>query len=226
MKGEYTDGRVNLFMPPFLLQDSALNDRGVIPNRTLADFYLGAPLGSPNSTIGLTPEYTHLRMGYDQHWNFGVQQQVAKTMVARRGVRRQQGLAHSGQRRVQYSRARRRAACRRGVRSRASRASATSRATSRRTYHALQAKFERRLSAGLWLADLVHVLEEPLEHADTPAAGGRYAFETGPSEYHVPHTLLVQLRLRAAVRKRQAASGERQPASPTRVLGGWQLQGS
>ena len=81
-EGEYTDGRVNLFMPPFLLQDSALNDRGVIPNRTLADFYLGAPLGSPNSTIGLTPEYTHMRMGYDQHWNFGIQQQVAKTMVA------------------------------------------------------------------------------------------------------------------------------------------------
>ena len=81
-EGEYTDGRVNLFMPPFLLQDSALNDRGVIPNRTLADFYLGAPLGSPNSTIGLTPEYTHMRMGYDQHWNFGIQQQLSKIMVA------------------------------------------------------------------------------------------------------------------------------------------------
>src|SRR6266513_3037153 len=45
-EGEYTDGRVNLFMPPFLLQDSALNDVGTIPNRTMADFYLGAPLGS------------------------------------------------------------------------------------------------------------------------------------------------------------------------------------
>src|SRR5262249_9608572 len=75
------EGRVNLKMPPFNLSHTALNDPGVIHKLPLADVYLGAPLGSPNSTIGLGPEYTHLRMGNDQHWNFGIQQQVAKTMV-------------------------------------------------------------------------------------------------------------------------------------------------
>ncbi|HET8549069.1 MAG TPA: hypothetical protein VFL57_13725 [Bryobacteraceae bacterium] len=73
-EGEYSDGRVNLLMPRLLLEDSSLNDRGTIPRRTLADFCLGAPLGSPNSTIGLIPAYTRLRMGNDQQWNFGVEQ--------------------------------------------------------------------------------------------------------------------------------------------------------
>ena len=193
-EGEYTDGRVNLFMPPFLLQDSALNDRGVIPNRTLADFYLGAPLGSPNSTIGLTPEYTNLRMGYDQHWNFGVQQQIAQTMVVDIEYVGNKGIAHPGQRRLQHPRARGRAACRRAGRSRDSRASAISRATSRRRYHALQAKFERRTVGRPLVPDFVHVLEEPLEHANVRRRADGTPSKRALRISRAAH-LLLQLRL-------------------------------
>ena len=222
-EGEYTDGRVNLFMPPFLLQDSALNDRGVIPNRTLANFYLGAPLGSPNSTIGLTPEYTHMRMGYDQHWNFGVQQQLAEDHGGRCRVCRQQGLEHSGQRRLQHSRCRAAG----GVQARRQfpRFGAFSYISSdiSSTYHALQAKFEKRLSRGLWL-----LVRTPFRRASgsptLPRSAALSPIEKGPSEYHVPHSFSSSFGYELPFGKGKPLFGNANRLT-NGVLGGWQLQG-
>ncbi|MBI3208846.1 MAG: TonB-dependent receptor [Candidatus Solibacter usitatus] len=215
-EGEYTDGRMNLFMPPFLLQDSALNDRGVRPNRTLADFYLGAPLGSPNSTIGLTPEYTRMRMGYDQHWNVGVQQQVAKNMVldveyvANKGSRIQGNNAFNipdpGPGGVQARRPFPRFA---GFGYIAADVSTT--------YHALQAKFERRLSAGLWFLTS-YTFAKSLWKTQTTVAGGRFAFEKGPSEYHVPHTFALSFGYELPFAKGSSRFAKA-------LIGGWQTQG-
>src|SRR3954447_5378975 len=221
-EGEYTDGRVNLFMPPFLLQDSAVNDQGVNPNRTLADFYLGAALGSPNSTIGLTPEYTHMRMGYDQHWNLGVQQQVARNMVfdieyvGNKGAHIQGNDAFNvpepGAGSVQ---------ARRPFPRFASFGYISSDTSS--SYHALQAKFERRISAGLWFLGS-YTFSKSLWNVQTPAIGGRWGFETGPSEYHVPHTFSWAYGYELPVGKGKAllsnASG-----FANALLGGWQFQG-
>ncbi len=221
-EGEYTDGRVNLFMPPFLLQDSALNDRGVVPNRTLADFYLGAPLGSPNSTIGLTPEYTHMRMGYDQHWNLGIQQQLSKTMVAELEYVGNKGSHVQGndafnipspgpggvQARRQFPRFT---------------AFSYISADVSTTYHALQAKFERRLSAGLWLL-ASYTYSKSLWVTNTPAIGGMFAFEKGPSEYQVPHSFSFSFgyELPFGKGKPLAATSNRLANA---FIGGWQLQG-
>ncbi len=221
-EGEYTDGRVNLFMPPFLLQDSALNDRGVIPNRTLADFYLGAPLGSPNSTIGLTPEYTHMRMGYDQHWNFGVQQQLSKTMVADVEYVGNKGSHIQGnngfnipapgpggvQARRQFPRF--------GGFSYISSDVST-------TYHALQAKLERRLSAGLWLLTS-YTYSKSLWVTNTPAAGGMFAIERGPSEYQVPHSFSFSFGYELPFGKGKPLFATSNPLANA-FIGGWQLQG-
>jgi Carboxypeptidase regulatory-like domain len=221
-EGEYTDGRVNLFMPPFLLQDSALNDRGVIPNRTLADFYLGAALGSPNSTIGLTPEYTHMRMGYDQHWNFGVQQQVARNMVAEveyvgnKGSRIQGNDAINnptpGPGTVQTRRPYPRFTGFGYISADVS-----------TTYDALQAKFEKRLSAGLWLLTS-YTFSKSLWVTNTPSVGGNYAFEKGPSEYQVPHSFSFSFGYELPF-----GNGKPLLASSGKIvngfLGGWQLQG-
>ena len=57
-EGEYTDGRVNLFMPPFLLRETALADRAVVPTRTLAEFLPRRAIRSRNTTVDLTPTYT------------------------------------------------------------------------------------------------------------------------------------------------------------------------
>ncbi len=221
-EGEYTDGRVNLFMPPFLLQDSALNDRGVVPNRTIADFYLGAPLGSPNSTIGLTPEYTHMRMGYDQHWNFGVQQQLAKSVVADLEYVGNKGSHIQGSDGFNIP-----APGPGGVQARRQfpRFSAFSYISSdiSTTYHALQAKVERRLSGGLWLLGS-YTYAKSLWVTNTPAVGGMYAFERGPSEYHVPHTFSFSFGYELPFGKGKAILGNANRAANA-LLGGWQMQG-
>lgn len=221
-EGEYTDGRVNLFMPPFLLQDSALNDRGVVPNRTLADFYLGAPLGSPNSTIGLTPEYTHMRMGYDQHWNFGIQQQVAKNMVADVEYVGNKGTHIQGSDGFNIP-----APGPGGVQARRQfpRFSAFNYISSdiSSTYHAVQAKFEKRLSAGFWFLTS-YTFSKSLWVTNTPAAGGMYAFERGPSEYQVPHSFAFSFGYELPFGKGKALLTNSN-GLVNGIIGGWQLQG-
>ena len=221
-EGESTSDRVNLNMPPFNLGDSALNDRGVVPNRTLADFYLGAPLGSPNSTVNLGPEYTRMRMGYDQHWNFGVQQQVAKNMaldleyVGNKGSRLAAtdafNIPEPGAGGVQARR----------PYPRFSGFSYFSNDVSS-TYHALQAKFEKRMSGGLWFLTS-YTFSKSLWVISTPAAGGRYRFEKGPSEFQVPHAFATSFSyaLPFGTGKRFASGANKLGEA---IIGGWQMQG-
>jgi hypothetical protein len=221
-EGESTSDRVNLFMPPFLLQDSNLNDRGVVPNRTLADFYLGAPLGSPNSVVGLTPEYTHMKQGYDEHWNFGIQQQISRNMVfdieyvGNKGVHLAGNDAFNipdpGPGGIQARR----------PFPRFSGFGYISSDTSS-IYHALQTKFEKRLSGGLWFLTS-YTFSKSLWTSQTAAAGGRYAFERGPSEFHVPHSFShsfgYELPFGRGKRFMPGAHG-----FAGAVVGGWQVQG-
>jgi hypothetical protein len=208
---EYSDRRVNLFMPPFLLQDSNLNDRGTIPRRTLADFYLGAQLGSPSSVIGLTPTYTRLRVGYDQHWNFGVQQQIAKRMVFDVEYVGNKGTQIQGNNAFNIPTPGAGAVQARRPFPRYSGFSYLSSDVST-TYHALQFKLERRLSAGLWFLTS-YTYSKSLWAENTPSSGGRYAFTRFPSEFHVPHSFAHSF-------------GYELPFGKGRkLLGGWQLQG-
>ncbi len=221
-EGEYTDGRVNLFMPPFLLSDSAVNEQAVVPNRTLADFFLGAPLGSPNSTIGLTPTFTRLKMGNDQHWNFGVQQQIGKGMmfdleyVGNKGSNIQGNdafnIPDAGAGSIQARRPYPRFASFGYI------SSSTS-----TTYHAMQAKFEKRLSHGLWFLSS-YTFAKSLWKTNSPTGGGRYVFESGPSEYQVPHTVSNSFSYALPFGKGQAfASGANRATDA--LIGGWQMQG-
>ena len=221
-EGEYTDGRVNLFMPPFLLQETALNDRGVIPNRTLTNFFLGAPLGSRNSTVDLTPTFTNLNMGYDQHWNFGFQQQLANQLVAdveyvgNKGTHIQGNDAFNipdpGPGAVQARRPYPRFGGFGYISSDVS-----------STYHALQAKLEKRLSAGLWFL-ASYTFSKSLWTANTPAAGGRFRFERGPSEFQVPHSFSFSYGYELPFgRGKQFMQTSNRFTNA--VLGGWQTQG-
>lgn len=221
-EGEYTDGRVNLNMPPFNLSDTALNDRSVVPNRTLADFYLGAPLGSPNSIVALGPEYTKMKMGYDQHWNFGIQQQVSKTMVfdleyvGNKGSNIQGNdafnIPDAGPGAVQA----RRPYPRFGGFGYISSDVST-------TYHAMQVKFEKRLSGGLWFLSS-YTFAKSLWVTNSPSGGGRYAFEKGPSEYQVPHSFSYSFGYELPFGKGKPIGGQANRWADG-VIGGWQLQG-
>ena len=221
-EGEYTDGRVNLNMPPFQLADSNVNDRGVVPRRTLADFYLGAPLGSPDTVVGLTPEYTRMRMGNDQHWNFGIQQQIAKTMmfdveyVGNKGSNIQGNnpfnIPEPGPGGLQARRPYPRFS-----------GFGYISADVTTTYHALQAKFEKRLSGGLWFLTS-YTFAKSLWTTNTPAAGGRYRFERAPSEYQVPHSFTHSFGYELPFGKGRSFASSANRLTEA-VIGGWQMQG-
>jgi hypothetical protein len=91
------------------------------------------------------------------------------------------------------------------------------------TYHALQAKVERRLSAGLWFLTS-YTYAKSLWAENTPTSGGRYAFDRFPSEFHVPHTFAQSFgyELPFGRGKRYLANSS---GVVNGVLGGWQLQG-
>jgi hypothetical protein len=221
-EGESTSDRANLFMPPFLLEDSAVNDRNVIPDRTLADFFLGAPLGSANSTIGLTPAYVDLKMGYDQHWNFGVERQLTKNSaldieyVANKGSnlagRNAFNIPDAGPGGIQARRP-------------FPRFSGFSYISSddSSTYHALQLKFEKRLSAGFWLLTS-YTYSKSLWTANTPAVGGRYAYERGPSYFHVPHSFSLSYGYEFPFGRGRRLLTDAHPLVDG-IVGGWQMQG-
>ncbi|MBS1829357.1 MAG: carboxypeptidase regulatory-like domain-containing protein [Acidobacteria bacterium] len=221
-EGEYTDGRVNLFMPPFLLSDSAVNDQGVVPNRTLADFFLGAPLGSPNSTIGLTPTYTRLQMGNDQHWNFGVQRQLGRHYMFDIEYVGNKGSNIQGNNAFNIPDAGAGAIQARRPFPRYAGFSYISSDTST-TYHALQMKFEKRLSQGLWFLSS-YTFAKSLWTTNSPTGGGRYTFEKGPSEYHVPHTISNSFGYQLPFGKGQHFASQSSRLADA-VIGGWQLQG-
>ncbi|HYZ85779.1 MAG TPA: TonB-dependent receptor [Bryobacteraceae bacterium] len=221
-EGEYTDGRVNLFMPPFLLRETAFADRGAAPTRTIQNFYLGTRLGAGNTTVDLTPTYTNLQMGYDQHWNFGIQQQLARTLVADIEYVGNKGTQIQGQDAFNIpdpgpgTIAARRPFPRFGPFSYISSDVSS-------TYHALQAKLEKRLSAGLWFL-ASYTYSKALWTSNTAAAGGRYRFERGPAEFHVPHTMAFSYGYELPFGR-----GKQFLSSPNRfadaLVGGWQIQG-
>jgi hypothetical protein len=78
---EQTDGRVNRNSLPYLLSETVFAATNAVPNRTLANFFLGQPLGSAGVTPNMNPTYTHLKRGRDQHWNFGIQHQLSSDTV-------------------------------------------------------------------------------------------------------------------------------------------------
>ncbi len=219
---EYSDRRVNLFMPPFLLEDSNVNDRGAIPRRSLADFYLGAPLGSATSIIGLVPTYTRQRMGYDQHWNFGVQRQIANRTVfdveyvGNKGSRIQGNNAFNIPEPGPGGVPARRPFPRYSGFSYLSSDVST-------TYHALQLKLERRLSAGLWFLTS-YTVAKSLWAENTPSAGGRYAFTRFPSEFHVPHSFAHSFGYELPFGRGKPMLGNAS-RMVNGLAGGWQLQG-
>jgi|CZKL01.1.fsa_nt_gi hypothetical protein len=73
---EGTGGRVNLNMLPFRLNETVNQTQNVVPTRTLADFFLGTPLGSAQAHPTLVPTKLHMNVGYNEHYSFGIQQQL------------------------------------------------------------------------------------------------------------------------------------------------------
>jgi hypothetical protein len=219
---ESTNARVNLNMIPFTLGETAYNDRGAVPKRTMADFFLGAPLGSFLSPPGITPTETRMRTPYDQHWNWGIQQQLTRTTVLEvqyvgnkgsflRGGE-QINIPTPGPGTVQTRRPYQRFG---SIFYNANNFSTT--------YHSLQTKLEKRLSSGVW-GLVSYTWSKMTEWTRTDSVGGNYGWEKRLSGLDIPHNLAAsfgyELPFGRGKRFLNGASG-----FTNGLLGGWQMQG-
>ncbi|MDQ2945351.1 MAG: carboxypeptidase-like regulatory domain-containing protein, partial [Acidobacteriota bacterium] len=215
---ESSGNRVNHNMVPYALSETVFND-GL---RTMANFFVGRPIGSTTTAPSLAGGYPHMPMGYDQHWSFGVQRQLPFDSVlevdyvgnkgsnlydgnpinnppagpgaiqARRPYPLFGGITYNGQDTSTH-------------------------------YNALQAKFQKRFSAGVWYL-VSYTWSKNITVGNVPAVGGNYAYESALSGSDIPQNLTASagFELPFGRGKRFLSNAN---LFATGLLGGWQLQG-
>jgi hypothetical protein len=215
---ESSGNRVNHNMVPYTLSETVFND-GL---RTMANFFAGRPIGGATTAPSLAGGYPNMPMGYDQHWSFGVQRQLPANSVlevnyvGNRGVNLYEGnpindpLPGPG-----------------GIQARRPYpifGALTFNGQDNSTiYHALQAKFEKRLSWGLWHL-VSYTWSRSISVGNTPSVGGDYAYERAATGFDIPQNLTVSAGYELPLGKgKKFLSGANRFA--TGLLGGWQVQG-
>jgi hypothetical protein len=221
-ESEVSSRRTNITMIPFKLDETVFNDRGVIPNRTMADFFQGRPLGSASAAPSINPTYTRLRMGNDQHWNFGVQQGFGSGMVMEVNYVGNKGSFLAGDNDFNLPEAGPGAIQSRRPYPRLSRAQYRSQDVSS-IYHSMQAKIEKRFGSGLWYLGS-YTWSKSITHQSMPQRGGNTAWDRGLTDFDIPHNFSLAAGYELPFGKGRRWLG-RAGALPNGILGGWQIQG-
>ncbi|HEU0177438.1 MAG TPA: TonB-dependent receptor [Blastocatellia bacterium] len=217
---ENTDGRVNNNMIPFKLDETAFNDQTPAV-RTMADFFLGRAL-TTTAAPSLGPTYTKLRMGYDQHWNFGVQHELFANTVIEVDYVGNKGSFLNGTNSANNPPAGAGAIQARRPYPRFGAINYFSQDVST-IYHSLQTMLEKRLSAGFWYM-LSYTFSKSIQNQNSPAVGGNTAWERSLTDFDIPHNLAASWGYELPVgRGKRLLKGANGFANA--LLGGWQVQG-
>lgn len=218
---EGTGGRVNRNILPFLLSETVNQTQNVVPTRTTANFFLGSQLGSATANPSLLPTKTHLKVGSNQHYSIGVQQQLSpKTVfdiayVGNHGVHLQStddfNDPSPGPGGVQG----RRPYQPWGTITFQSQDLGT-------TYQSLQTKIEHR--AGNGLTGLIsYTWSKFMQSNQSPALGGNLGYERTYSPFNTPQNLAISGTYELPVGKGRKYMGNSNRLVDA-ALGGWQLQ--
>jgi hypothetical protein len=216
---ESSGNRVNHNMVPYLLSETVFNTGGT---RSMADYFLGRPIGSAGTNPSLAGGLTHMNQGYDQHWSLGVQQELGHNTalsvdyVGNRGVNLYVGDPindpPAGAGAVQ---GRRPYPLFGAITYNAQDASSI--------YNALQAKYEKRNSAGWWYL-VSYTYSNSITKQVTPASGGDYAYQRALSSFNIPQNLTISSGYELPVGKGKKFLSHAN-AVVNAFLGGWQTQG-
>jgi hypothetical protein len=218
---EGTSGRLNFNFIPFNVAETVNADRGVRPTRTTANFFLGAPFGSAVTNVNWVPIPRKVNSPYDQHWNFGLQQQIASKTLFEVNYVGNRGLFLPSTNNINFPNAgagniqARRPFPRFGTIAYNTQDGAS-------IYHSLQMKLERRLSGGFSTL-IAYTFSKSITFQPAPAVGGNYAFERALTGFDVPHNFDVAFTYELPFGKGRRFANNN--AFAERVIGGWQLQG-
>lgn len=220
-EAEGTSGRLNFNFLPFSLSEAVNATANVVPNRTLANYFLGVPFGASVGAVGWTALPLEADMGFDRRWNLGIQREIFNrtslelNYVGTRGSNQQQAepinIPAPGVGSIQARR----------PYPRFGNLSIHSQALSSE-YHALQAKLQKRRSSGFWyLAS--YTFSKSLNTAPAPGIGGNFTYDTGPSSFDIPHLLAFSSGSELPFGTGKRFLGEAGTLANA-LVGGWQLQ--
>jgi len=218
---EGTGGRVNHNMLPYLLSESINQTAGVVPNRTLANFFLGSQLGSSTSSPVLSPTLVHILVGRNEHYSFGVQQQFSPKTVFE--IYYVGNLGLHLQSTDDFNDPSPAAGAVQGRRPYQPWGTITFQSQDLGdTYQSLQSKIEHR--AGNGLTGLVaYTWSKFLQSNQSPSLGGNSGYERTYSPYNTPQNLAMSGTYELPFgRGRKYLSSSHPVVDAT--LGGWQLQ--
>lgn len=215
---EIPGDRVNRYMVPFRCDETVYNSGAL----TMADYFQGRAIGSQGTYPTLGPTFPHMRMGNDQHWNFGVQQDLGHSSVLEVNYVGTRGsnllgadttnIPSAGPGAIQ---SRRPYPIFGVITYQAQDVSST--------YHALQVKYEKRYTAGSWYL-VSYTFSKSLTNQQTAVVGGDYAWERALSSFDVPHNLAVSAGYQLPIGNGKKWLSKAGPLSQA-FLGGWQFQG-
>lgn len=218
---EGTSGRVNRNILPYSLSETVNQTQNVVPKRTLGDFFLGSQLGSATSNPSMGPTKTHLKMGYNQHYSFGVQQQLSNKTLFELAYVGNHGVHLQGSDAINYPEAGPGAIQPRrpyqpwGTISYQSQDVGT-------TYQSLQTKIEHRAGHG-FTGLISYTWSKFMQFNQSPALGGNHGYERTYSPFDTPQNLAMSGTYQLPVGR-----GRRFLANSNgfvdSVLGGWQVQ--
>lgn len=219
-ESEGSDGRVNNNIVPFKLDQTVFNDV-TPPNRTMADPFLGLALTN-SAAPSLGPVYTKQKMGNDQHWNFGVQQEIAKNTVLEVDYVGNKGTHIAGTTAINNPPAGAGTIQSRRPYPRFGTIGYFSQDVSS-NYHALQAKLEKRMSDGYWYT-ISYTFSKNIQRVNAPATGQNTVWERALTDFDIPHNLAASFGYELPFGKgKRFLSGS--GGFVNALLGGWQAQG-
>jgi hypothetical protein len=219
---EGTSGRVNLNILPYRLAETINQTQNVTPTRTLANFFLGTPLGSTASTPSLGPSRVHLSMGTNIHYSLNVQRQITDHdmfeigYVANRGVH----LSSANDANVPLVpgpgaiQARRPYPLWSGISYQTQDLS--------NHYDSLQTKFEHRFSRG-FSGLVAYTYSKVLQYNQSSALGGNTAYEYALAPYDIPHNVAISGSYQIPVGRGRTYMNKTNGFVDA-IVGGWQAQ--
>jgi len=219
---EGTSGRVNLNMLPYRFAETVNQTQNVVPTRTLADFFGGAPLGAASSFPSLNPARVHMNMGTNIHYSLNIQHQFSEHdlfeigYVGNRGVH----LSASNDANVPLTPGPGAIQQRRPYPTWSGISYQTQDMSNR--YNSLQAKFEHRFSYG-FSSLFAYTWSKITQYNQSSALGGNTAYEYALAPFDVPQNVAISGSYQLPVgRNRKYLNST--SGFVDAIVGGWQAQ--
>lgn len=217
---EGTAGRVNLNTLPFRLNEIVFQPQGT-PTRTLANFFLGTQLGSAQANPSLVPTKLHLNVGYNEHYSFGVQQELTAHDLVDIEYVGNHGVDLNGSNDFNDPTPGPGAVQARRPYQPWSTITFNTQDLST-NYNSLQVKLEHRESHGLQ-ALVAYTYSKFMQSNQSPALGGNAGYEYALSPYDVPQNLAISGSYKLPIGKAHT-SGMDMNKLIDGIAQGWQLQ--